>query len=163
MDFTLLATALNRICEAAKQPTIIKAYDYRGQIGKRPKLIDDVFKLLYVDAAFSALTKVQPDWQKSVNTMANIWDQVVKRISRRWIHKVFQEECRELSLPADTYDYERAYQMAATEWRIELMLAVVEMTIKFFNDHVPLEATGFAVWDVTKQQIVIDRTVCKTC
>ena len=63
----------------------------------------------------------------------------------------------------ETFDYERAYRLAATEWRIELMLAVVEKTIKHYDDDVSLDATELAVWDVAKQIIVIDRTVCKKC
>ena len=74
--------------------------------------------------------------------------------------KVFRDECQELSLPVETFDYDRAYRLAATEWRIELMLAVVEKIIKWYDDDVPLEATELAVWDVAKQEIVVDRTVC---
>ena len=42
------------------------------------------------------------------------------------------------------------------------MLAVVERIIKRYDDDVPLEATKLAVWDVAKQEIVVDRTVCKS-
>ena len=77
--------------------------------------------------------------------------------------KLFVNECRELRLPVETFDFERAYNLAATDWRMELMLAVVEQIIKWFDDDVSLHATELAVWDVAKQEIIIDRSVCKKC
>ena len=146
-----------------KQRRVIKAFDEMGQIGKRPALMDDIFKEDYLLSVFSVLPDVEPDWQKQVNTMAEIWDEGVKLIDHKLLLKVFRDECQELSLPVETFDYDRAYRLAATEWRIELMLAVVEKIIKWYDDDVPLEATELAVWDVAKQEIVVDRTVCKKC
>ena len=146
-----------------KQRRVIKAFDEMGQIGKRPALMDDIFKEDYLLSVFSVLPDVEPDWQKQVNTMAEIWDEGVKLIDHKLLLKVFRDECQELSLPVETFDYDRAYRLAATEWRIELMLAVVEKIIKWYDDDVPLDATELAVWDVVKQEIVVDRTVCKKC
>ena len=149
--------------ETKKQRKLIKAFDEMGQIGKRPALMDDVFKVDCLLFVFSVLSHVEPDWGKQVNTMAEIWDEGVKLIDHKLLRKLFESECQELSLPVETFDYERAYRLAATEWRIELMLAVVEKTIKHYDDDVSLDATELAVWDVAKQIIVIDRTVCKKC
>ena len=146
-----------------KQRRVIKAFDEMGQIGKRPAVMDDIFKVDYLLSVFSVLGEVEPDWRIQVNTMAEIWDEGVKLIDHKLLRKLFESECQELSLPVETFDYERAYRLAATEWRIELMLAVVERILKHYDDDVPLEAIELAVWDVAKQEIIIDRTVCKTC
>ena len=146
-----------------KQPTVIKPFDVISYVGIRPRPLDYVFKRLYVDAAISATHEVQPDYEKTITTMPEIWDQVIERLDRRFIHKVFHEECRELSQPAEPYDFEQAYKLAATEWRIELMLAVVEMIVKWFDHSIPLEADDVVVWDVAKQEIVVNRTVCDKC
>ena len=148
---------------AKKQRKVIKAFDDMSLRGNRARSMDDVFKEDYLLSVFSVLPDVEPDWQKQVNTMAEIWDEGVKLIDHKLLLKVFRDECRELSLPVETFDYERAYRLAATDWRIELMLAVVEKIIKWYDDDVSLEATELAVWDVFKQQIVVDRTVCKKC
>ena len=73
------------------------------------------------------------------------------------------QTCLEESLPIETFDYEQACRLAETEWRIELMLAVVERIIKHYDDDVPIDATELAVWDVAKQEIVIDRSVRQNC
>ena len=148
----------------AKKPrTVIKAFDDMGLRGNRTRSMDDIFKEDYLLSVFSVLPNVEPDWQKQVNTMTEIWDEGVKLIDHKLLLKVFRDECRELSLPVETFDYERAYRLAATDWRIELMLAVVEKIIKWYDDDVSLEATELAVWDVVKQQIDVDRSVCKKC
>ena len=146
-----------------KQRRVIKAFDEMGQIGKRPALMDDIFKEDYLLSVFSVLSEVEPDWRKQVNNMADIWDEGVRLIDHKLLHSLFESECQELSLPFETFDYERAYKLAATEWRIKLMLAVVEKIIKWYDDDVSLEATELAVWDVFKQQIVVDRSLCKKC
>ena len=148
---------------AKKHRTVIKAFDDMGLRGNRTRSMDDVFKEDYLLSVFSVLPDVEPDWQKQVNTMTEIWDEGVKLIDHKLLLKVFRDECRELSLPVETFDYERAYRLAATDWRIELMLAVVEKIIKWYDDDVSLEATELAVWDVVKQQIDVDRSVCKKC
>ena len=112
---------------------------------------------------FSTLTQIEQDWRKQVNNIINIWDQGVNLIIHELLHSLFWIECEELSLPAESYDFERAYRLAETEWRIELMLAVVQMIIKWYDDDVPQEATELAVWDVAKQEIIIDRSVCRKC
>ena len=149
--------------QTKKQRKVIKAFDDMGLRGNRTRSMDDVFKEDYLLSVFSVLPDVEPDWRKEVNTMAEIWDEGVKLIDHKLLRKLFESECLELSLPVETFDYERAYRLAATEWRIELMLAVVEKTIKHYDDDVSLDATELAVWDVAKQIIVIDRTVCKKC
>ena len=149
--------------QAKRKRTVIKAYDEMGQSGKRHRSMDDLFKVDYLLSVFSVLSQVEPDWRKQVNNMADIWDEGVRLIDHKLLHSLFESECQELSLPFETFDYERAYKLAATEWRIELMLAVVEKIIKWFDDDVSLEATELAVWDVFKQQIVVDRSVCKKC
>ena len=153
----------DNVPDAKKQRTVIKAFDVMRYNGIRPRPLYYVFKVLYVDAVISAIHEVQPDYVKSINTMPQIWDQVIEHIDRSFIHKVFHRECRELSQPAETYDFEQAYKLAETEWRIELMLAAVEIIIKSFDDSVPLEAVDVVVWDVAKQVIVIDRSVCRNC
>ena len=149
--------------QAKRKRTVIKAYDEMGQSGKRHRAMDDIFKVDYLSSVFSVLGEVEPDWRKQVNTMNKIWDEGVKLIDHKLLHSLFESECEELSLPFKAYDYERAYKLAATEWRIELMLAVVEKIIKWYDDDVALEVTELAVWDVFKQQIDVDRSVCKKC
>ena len=54
---------------AKKQRKVIKAFDEMGQIGKRPALMDDIFKVDYLLSVFSVLPNVEPDWKKQVNTL----------------------------------------------------------------------------------------------
>ena len=146
-----------------RQRAVITAFDQMAEIYKRSDSMDNIFKINYVHCVFSTLTQIEQDWRKQVNNIINIWDQGVNLIIHELLHSLFWIECEELSLPAESYDFERAYRLAETEWRIELMLAVVQMIIKWYDDDVPQEATELAVWDVAKQEIIIDRSVCRKC
>ena len=148
---------------AKKQRVIITAFDEVGEIYKRSASMDDVFKMYYVLCVFSRLEQVEPDWRKQVDNIVNIWDQGVSLIIHELLHSLMWQTCLEESLPIETFDYEQACRLAETEWRIELMLAVVERIIKHYDDDVPIDATELAVWDVVKQEIIIDRSVCKKC
>ena len=144
-------------------PVIIKAFDEVGQLGKTTRSMDDIFKVDYLLSVFAVLGQVEPQWEKQINNMAEIWDEGVKHIDHDALRSLFRNECDDMSLPWETYDLEQAYISAKHEWRIELMLAVVEKIIKWYIDDVPMEATGFAVWNATKQEIVIDRAIYKKC
>ena len=141
-----------------KQPIVIAAFDTQSYIGKRPRPLDYIFKQLYVDAVISAIHEVQPDYNVTTKTMPEIFDQSIEYIDRGFIYKVLHEECRELSQPAEHYDFELAHKLAVTEWQIELMLAVVKIVVH--HDGALLEDDDVVVWDVVKQQIVVNRTVC---
>ena len=143
-----------------RQRAIVTAFDQMVEIYKRSDSMDNIFKINYIHCVFSTLTQIERDWRNQVNNIVNIWERGVNLIIHELLLSLFWIECEELSLPAESYDFERAYRLAETEWRIELMLAVVQMIIKWYDDDVHQEATGFVVWDVAKQEIVVDRTVC---
>ena len=157
------SSADDNVPSAKKQRAVIKAFNEKDEFLKCPSSMENIFKFDYMLSVFSVLGQVEPDWRKQVNNIINIWDQGVQLINRELLQCLFVNECRELRLPVETFDFERAYNLAATEWRIELMLAVVEQIIKWFDDDVSLHATELAVWDVAKQEIIIDRSVCKRC
>ena len=143
-----------------KPTSVIKAFDYWGQMNKRPRQMDDIFKALYVDSMFSIIGVI-PNQQKQVSTLAEIWTHAPKSVNRTTIRRQFYEMCGELSLPAESYNFEQAYKQTTAEWSIELMLAVLEMIIKWDDHDVPYDATNIAVWDVVKQTIVVDKSWCK--
>ena len=146
-----------------KQRAIITAFDEVGEIYKRSASIDDVFKMYYVLCVFSGLGQLELDWRKQVHNIIDIWDQGVSLIIHELLHSLIWQTCLEESLPIDTFDYEKACRLAETEWRIELMLAVVERIIKWNDDDIDPRATELAVWDVAKHKIIINRSVCTKC
>ena len=157
------SSADDNVPSAKKQRVVVKAFNEKDEFLKHPSSMENIFKFDYMLSVFSVLGQVEPDWRKQVNNIINIWDHGVQLINRELLQCLFVNECRELRLPVETFDFERAYNLAATEWRIELMLAVVEQIIKWFDDDVSLHATELAVWDIAKQEIIIDRSVCKKC
>ena len=112
---------------------------------------------------FSGLGQLELDWRKQVDNIIDIWDQGVSLIIHELLHSLIWQTCLEESLPIDTFDYEKACRLAETEWRIELMLAVVERIIKWNDDDIDPRATELAVWDVAKHKIIINRSVCTKC
>lgn len=164
MDYSLCAR--DNLCNSSdtsshmSKEQVTAFDDMKRPIGSSESM-DHYFKEYYALSLYSVLHKVEPDRLKEINNVMGLWDRGVQLIDHRALNQLFWKQCHELSLPADTFDFNRAYELAATDWRIELMLAVTQRNLIDYIEHLPWNATGLLVWDVTSQRININRTVCE--
>ena len=158
-DSNVLKTLHMQSNSSTKKPMVIKAYRWTG--GYINRTMDDVFKNMYYTCVFAVTADFNSDWRQQVKNMNQYWDEAVKRMDHDGLMSLFTSECEELLLPAETYDIKKAYEKAANEWRIELMLGVIENIIHLYEDEIPWDATNLVYWDCELQEIIINRSICK--
>lgn len=127
--------------------------------------MDVPFKFYYTTYMFSLFPRPEKveDWITQVVNINDFWEPTGKLISKTEFYKYFERYCADLSLPAETYDLENAFQAANKEWRVELMLEVGDRLMKWWYDDVPLEATNIICWNVDKEQMDVDPSIRKLC
>ena len=102
--------------------------------------MDELFKHHYVSYAFSLLPKIHPQWEIQLENLHLYWEQVLALIEKNQFSRMFTKECEELHLPAAEYNLEDAFGKVNNEWRTELMLAVANKILRWYEDDIPEEA-----------------------
>ena len=98
--------------------------------------MNDVFKENYYIHVFCLICKIEPKWELQVLHLHEYWTDVGKLIVQKDFFRLFTKECEELNLPSNAYDIEAAFEKANKEWCIELMIAVADRLILWYDDDV---------------------------
>lgn len=96
--------------------------------------MDEVFKTNYTIFAFSKLPNIEPEYQRQVHDLPQLWSQVDGLVDRDEFYLAFSSECQELDLPFPNYDLNSAFIKAQTEWAQELMTATADYIVKWEED-----------------------------
>ena len=122
------------------------------------KDMEQVFKFWYEAYIFSLLPKFGLSWKQEIKQINELWEAAGALIDKFELCSSFHNECRELHINSEGFNFDLAFRKADTTWRSEIMTSVVNRIIKFWDDDVPLNSEP-ARW--TGNEIVIDNTVCK--
>ena len=107
--------------------------------------MDTVFKDWYEVFASSSLCHLHPDWEMHVMKLHEYWPQLLQLIDREQLRTCFFDEIADINeiakrhpsveshLPLD-YNFEEAFEKVSNEWKTELMIAVADKILKWFDD-----------------------------
>ena len=117
--------------------------------------MDEAFKFTYVACAFSALPRLLHGWRNQIKFLDSVWDRLEQMFDKHTFMSLLTSQCRELSLPLDTYDIDAAFKRATTTWRIDYMLAVAEKVVVFQVEDIHYSATDIVEWNEKDRKFLI--------
>lgn len=120
--------------------------------------MDDVFKFTYKVFVKSFLYNLEPEWHLQVKNLPALWEPVGKLIDHTEFYSMFSSECADLKLPCEDYDMKEAFEKVNNEWSEELMLAMADSKLKWFDDDIPEDAEIVKLEDGC---IIVDSAICK--
>ena len=119
--------------------------------------MDEVFKTNYSVFAFAKLPLIEPEYQRQVHDLPQLWESVDDLINRDEFYLSFSSECQELDLPFPDYDLDSAFIKAQTEWAEEIMVATADYIVKWYEDDIIIDQV--ASWK--NGRIEVNTDLCK--
>ena len=118
--------------------------------------MENVFKHEYMSFAFSRLPLLEPDSNRQVYDLPELWKQLDSLLDHEDFHLMFAEHCDQLDLPHEQFDLENAFHKAQAEWAQHIMLQTADFILRWNEDNPITRPVVF--W--SNDYIFVDTSVC---
>ena len=120
--------------------------------------MESIFKQTYTTFAFSKLPLIEPDTNRQVHDLPQLWEKVDQLIDRDEFFLSFAVHCKELDLPFMELDLDSAFIKAQAEWAEDIMISTANFILKWNEDVMLYSQVAF--WE--DGHIIVDTTKCTT-